>query len=59
MSARPVVKTSFMSAPMQEAAIIAAQVSAGRSSMAVGGGVGIQQRAFCAMPTAFGDGGAI
>ncbi len=27
MSARPVVKTSFMTAPMQEAAIMAAQVS--------------------------------
>ena len=27
MSARPVVKTSFMAAPMQEAAIMAAQVS--------------------------------
>lgn len=27
MSARPVVKTSFMQAPMQEAAIMAAQVS--------------------------------
>ena len=32
MSARPVVKTSFMDAPMQEAAIMAAQVGA-----AVGG----------------------
>ncbi len=27
MSARPVVKTSFMDGPMQEAAIMAAQVS--------------------------------